>query len=1218
MSTSTNLYIEKIYAEHPTSAWTLDEQVGFISLITEDNRKIEDAAQWSLVNATAASVDPRIISGPIDGAYTSKVILDNPAVPTQVATATTDYFIDINELDYSLASWTIGMYVRIDSVYVGNVYWGYKYIDGVTLGSQEVLVSKNITDDIRQQWIFLGNTFDLPPADALELQLVLKFDVVDGGGANDYDTYVHGLSASQWSESFNQRSVGVNPIPLPSNISLPSTFTAVAAAPYGEAQLNGYYLANGQALKSINFGLPLAYGSSNVTQIFANRVDSIDYPSLIFPGYGFLNTIGRYNQYTVEMWIRINTDSETPIKFFGPIASNDGLYVEGGYLTLVLGNEYRSHFVGEWFRPMLIQLRYIEDTISLVVNGEQIFNIAFDDATIAFPDEFDGESKSQDWLGFFGNSGLLSLELDSFVIYSYPVPNELAKRRWVWGQGVPAPETINSSLNSIAVFSDYSFSNYAVNYTYPNLGSWKQGFFNNISTTNNSLQLPDYTLPDFILDDLQLQKWYDDLETLQSAEVEKYFTFRPNPDWDNKSCRLAFNSFGLLAEPVEAFYAIVSFDDTILTGTETIIEIKDPNTGNYFNIVFDYATYIISYNAYLNGQLVSLGTREVDITDKLVVGMNISTLENREIENINKLFVAQSNMTMFVGGDLTSTFSGKIYAFGINGRFNNRPIADMFDSSGIPVYDPGTDYMTRFTAHTANYTLKPTYKYGIFNADISVTSYWEDYMPLSYFAKYVEDYDGNKIYDLDYLQFNVDYPEKVEYSAASSSGNWSYNDLRVAYRIPVVLTYADLDNSLYTGWADYAAMAAASQSGSIFNTASTPVRTYVSFQYIADGANKNLRDYTIVKPPISTGIVDPDTLTDPWESSVYEVMDNTIIYPPKVDQNGSPVDFNKLAIVYHIDIQANNISRQPVRIRDLQVASNVLERANFTKIGTRFGVPVYPYYKRGFYYEFKAKNPVTLYKESTPYLYTTNNSGFRIRGEFSPLLERGISIPINTERALDVEISSLQMWIKYAELVFPNSEQPIATINFRDTNYAIMVEVDASGNRGKLYTRNIDTNAIVDDIEYFINGSPVAEPYILKNSWSILALRFGTPISFTGFTGRINLNGPLTYNNIAYFLSSSLQRVQSITPRTWQRVKQTAGSPTTNDWQYWYAGFTWEEMAILAFSNAFSVDPELVYKTYLGTNRNISDDRSQGLRIDHEQNRVLKELIWSSQVKSAV
>lgn len=1218
MSTETNLYIEKIYAEHPLSAWTLDEQVGFISLITEANRKIEDPLQWSLTNTSASSVDARLIAGPIDDAYTSKIILDNPAVPAQTAQLTSAYFIDVNNLDFDLASWAIGMYFRIDSVYVGNVYYGYQYVDGVTLNTIEVIETKPITDDIRQQWIFAGSTFDLPPANAEDVQIVIRFDVISGGGANDYNCYVHGLSVAQWSEQFNQKSVGVTPTALLDTISLPSTITTVTARPYGEALINGYYLTNGDSLRAINFGVPLAFGSSSVTKILPNVISGTTYPSLIFPGYGFLNNIGRYNQYTVEMWLRLNNDYDQPIKFFGPIASDDGLYVEGPFLTLVIGNQYKSHYVGEWFRPMLIQIRVIEDLISLVVNGEQIFNIAFDDDTIAFPSEFDGNGKSQDWLGFYGNENLKSLEIDSFVIYTYPVPNELAKRRWVWGQGVPTLETVNSSLNSISVFSDYSFSNYAVNYTYPDFGNWKQGFFDNINTTRTSLQMPDYELPLIILDDQSLQTWYDDLNTLESAETTKYFTFRPNSNWDNKSCRFAFNSFGLLSEPVRSFYAIVAFDPNIVSGEETIFEIKDPNSGNYFNVKINYSTSIISYNVVIDDVASSLGTREVNLNDDLVVGLDISKIESRDITNINKLFVAQSNMTMLVGGDLSSTFTGKIYAVGLNGKFNHRKISDMFDEFGIPLYDPGTDFMSRFFAHTANYTLKPIAKYNTFVADIAASAYWEDYLPLSYFAKYVKDYEGASIYDLDYLQFNLDYPQKQTAQAGSSTGFWTYNDLRVRYEIPVVLTYEDLDNALYTGWANYEAMSFETATASFFNTTNDIIRAYVTFQKITDGANKNLRDYSNIKVALSSGIVDPDTLTDDWETTAYEVLDNTIIYPPKLDQNDSPISFENLALVYHIEITSPSLTRQPVRMRDLQIASNVLERASFTKIGTRFGVPVYPFYKRGLYYVFKGKNPITLHKESTPYLYTTNNSGFRIRGEFSPSLERGISIPINTEQALGVEISSLQMWIKYSEIDFPTSDQAIATINFKNTNYAIMLRADESTERGYIYLKNTDTNATITDAEYYLNGNKVSDVFILKDSWSVLAIRFAVPLSFDGVTGRINLVGPLTYNNIAFFLSSSLQRVQSITPRTWQRVKQTSGSPTPNDWQFWADEYIWENVAILAFSNAFALDPEVVYKTYLGTNRSVTSDTSGRLKLDQESSRVFRELIWSSQVKSAV
>ena len=57
--------------------------------------------------------------------------------------------------------------------------------------------------------------------------------------------------------------------------------------------------------------------------------------------------------------------------------------------------------------------------------------------------------------------------------------------------------------------------------------------------------------------------------------------------------------------------------------------------------------------------------------------------------------------------------------------------------------------------HTASYTLLPTEAYEQFFLDIGVSGYWQDYLPLSYFAQYVTNDVGNQYYDLDFLQFNI-------------------------------------------------------------------------------------------------------------------------------------------------------------------------------------------------------------------------------------------------------------------------------------------------------------------------------------------------------------------------------------------------------------------------------------------------------------------------------
>jgi hypothetical protein len=58
----------------------------------------------------------------------------------------------------------------------------------------------------------------------------------------------------------------------------------------------------------------------------------------------------------------------------------------------------------------------------------------------------------------------------------------------------------------------------------------------------------------------------------------------------------------------------------------------------------------------------------------------------------------------------------------------------------------------------------------------------------------------------------------------------------------------------------------------------------------------------------------------------------------------------------------------------------------FNPVGTRFGVNMFPYTRSGLYYDYKAKNPFSIYKGSTPYLYLNRTSGIEIRGDFDPLV----------------------------------------------------------------------------------------------------------------------------------------------------------------------------------------------------------------------------------------
>ncbi|NDB86821.1 MAG: hypothetical protein EB127_29645, partial [Alphaproteobacteria bacterium] len=384
---------------------------------------------------------------------------------------------------------------------------------------------------------------------------------------------------------FNTYSLnGITETTVPTSISIYGGYDAVEAQAYGIAEDSGYYITEG-GLKCKNAGIPLVYGASGVTRLEPNT-DA----SLILPGKGFLNKKGQYNDYTIEFWARIAVNTSTPFKIFGPIASEDGLYVEDGFLTLVIGDQFASHFVGEWFRPMLIHIRLIRDSASLLVNGEEVLSLSLDTANLTLPAELDNSGDSQDWVGFYASNNVYPFEIDCVAIYSYQVPVTVAKRRWVYGQGVVSAEGINSSYGGTTAFIDYPFADYTSNYNYPDFAGWDQGSFDNLSTSQTSLRTPEYALPEIFLGTKTLQDLYDDNKDVQDNEsgpviTDKFLSFRPNNTWNSIESYINFSRFNLLSSEVESCYGVFSSHN--LASDEILFKIYNPSNNNYFTILKD-------------------------------------------------------------------------------------------------------------------------------------------------------------------------------------------------------------------------------------------------------------------------------------------------------------------------------------------------------------------------------------------------------------------------------------------------------------------------------------------------------------------------------------------------------------------------------------------------------------------------------------------------------
>jgi hypothetical protein len=1213
MTTQSNSYVEKVLSEHPLAIWLLGEKLDYISYLTESNRYIETGSQWALTNCTATFIGYDS-NTPFKDSHVSVISSSVPSTTPITLQLKSVFTINPATFDSELSTFSIGFYAYIDSTYVSNISFGYTYYDTVALIDKDVLVSKDISLEDYGTWVFCSSTYEIPIESATNMKLLIKATSSVGGIAGDYDIQINGLSLGQWSEEFHKTSLGVSVSPIPTDISISNTFKCVEAKPYGLFGDSAYYIASASKLYGKNFGIPLVYGSSNVTKIYPHIWDGAygPSPSLIFPGNGFLNERGKYNEYTAEMWISIDTDTENPIKIFGPIASDDGIYVENGFLTLVVGSKYGSHFVGEWFRPMLIHIRYSDETASLYLNGEEVIKFTIDQNDIAFPSEFDNTGRSQDWLAFYANENIYPMSLDSFAIYSYAIPVEVAKRRWVWGQGVTPPEITNSSINAVTAFNDYAYSDYAVNYNYPDYADWKQAFFSNMNTSLKHLSLPDYKLPKFVLGDFSTEEFYDSMIPIQE-EGNNLFTFRPDPAWDDQTCYFEFNSLDVLNEKVVSLYGVFKSSETL--SQETLFKITNKYSNDYFMAYLDGLDLV--YKISISGNIRTY-TFEIVEDQRFAVGFNIDLFSQIDLDGADRFFSNPSSLLLRVGGDGTSTFAGIIYNFGFNAGYNDRALQaiDAYYDSGIinPLGDiPGTllSELSNYRYFTGNYVLVPITKYGLFFADIAASGYWQDYMPLSYFAKYVNDSEGNEVYGLDSLQINFDFPSPVQTVEQYITPSLTYYSLQDQMLNPTPRDYEYLSNNIYTGWDTYADLGTSFKLY-YYDTTNNLVRTYVSFQYLADGANKTLIDFDNLFRPESQGVVRSDFFVNLFQplgidvqDIAHEIIDGTIVEIPTINTKGRPVDFNDLAIVYHIEFKSEGILHHPFKFRKLQTASQSFSRDQFTEIGTKFGQSVYPYTKRGIYYDFESSNPIATYKGSTPHLYLSRHTGWRLRGFFEDEYDRGLAILVNGSRAEDVSISGLQMWVRYSEYGLPESPVPIFSVEHDNGKYVFYLVEDESQKRGKIIGKDSITGLELTDVSYYINGQPVDSPYILYEDWSVVNVSFNDLLHFNGNSGQINLNGPMTYNNVSYFTVGSLQQEQSYSYNPWSSAIELGTWGTVND-------FIWEDISLTKLTTVIANSPSEIYDRYVGSERIVVDDNIDGILVDPLSLRIFNGVSWTT------
>ena len=1244
MSILSNLYAEKVFSEHPISLWALDDKADYISLISESQR---DISAWSVSGGTA-ELFTNISDEPFINSHVTKLTATIPTDRTGQIVAVGPDIVNLSELNKDLGTFAVGTYVYSYSPYITGFEIGYEYNDTTT--GENIQNVKTYNTSVYDSWIFASETFHIP-SDNTTIRPILKINFLHGTeNQNDYIFLVNGLTVGQWSEEFNSTSLGVTGQPIPSSINLPSLM-GVEAKAYGLQEKSGYYILDEKSLTAKNSGVPMVYGSSNTTILVPN---DNNHPALIIPGVGFLNESGKFKEYTLEMWLRVSSDSTSLKRIFGPIGSQDGLYVDGPFITLKIDNNIGSYCVGEWDRPMLVHIRVTKDSANLLINGEQVITLNFitNNLTLAAKSL---NGKDQDWLAFYAYEDVSPIEIDCVGLYPYQVPAVVAKKRFVYGQAVQVPENINTAYSGNSVFIDYPFANYANNYIYPDLGKWSQGIVDNLIIDDNVLSIPDYKVPTLISNSETLNSFYT--RNQASSPSAEFFSMSAN------SC-LFFDSFNPINDQIVSYYGVFEFHENAIT-KQTLIRIEDKLTNDYFSI--DLHNADIEYNLSISGQESTIyKSLNIYKDQKFSAGINIQSFSDNFGGAVASFFGNRSGLSVYVGGnkELSQTFSGKIYSITFSNARNHSLISDLFSTRGMPVeyedvfslysqqitYDGGTpsspdeqldggfyyEYsQDRLLNHTGSYTVAPTKLFNEFRLDVGVNSYWEDHVPLTYFAKYIKDTKGNDVYDLDFIQFNINYPSPSKFVESSSVSGWTYEELQAQYQNPIQRTYESLDNHLFTGYNNYADLAAKSIKSYNYDTQDSLVKTYVSFQYVLDGANKHSSAFKYSVSANASGVVKPGTyivdyakdsngnpdITKPIYDNLlttkYEVVNNTIIYPP------SGIDINSLALVTHIEINVPHISNKPLKIKTLQLASRASSSTSASEIGTRFGTPIYPYTKSGIYYNYKNDNPFTIYKGSSPYLYLTRYSGIQVKGKFDPSINRGVAIPINKNLSGDYKVMAMQVATRYDQDFFPYAPTQIFEIEHRNGLLKFYMVADSpNGKRARIYAINANTGQLEDGITFYLNGNLVNDPVITVKEWAFIGISFSSLLVFDNFIGSFKINGPLLTNLISDYKSTNLQEVQTVTKRPWFKVKYSG--PIELQWDYWDVAFKWKGVLVLSSKSYYGANPSDIYKSYAGTNKIIVDDYSildeypKVLSFKDYEYNLYTDIRWQSSIQDAV
>lgn len=872
-----NLYIERIYADYPISCWALDDDVSYRQLLNNSY------LMWQITGGDWEFTTNPILPA-IENSIFKKIIINNIA---------TLKYSDINSivLDPSINDMVFSAFVY------HNPQTIEKYEIGIISNSIEYFSEFTFSDN---GW---KNIYDVFPINLINStsELYIKIYAKNNVGAH---IYFNAPSLGQDCEEFISYSSGYN--------------AQTVVDEYGKnIENNGTYISDQYGSFFVKpSGIPLAYGSYQSLFINPNPNGG---PSITLPSSGFLQEQGKYNNYTLEFWMRLINKNVKPIRIVGPINSTDGLYIENNFLTFYLGPYSQSYFIGKWYRPMIIHIEYSPTLINILVNGEKVISIDINVDKIPF-------ASGNSFIGIYGSKLFENFEIDSIAIYPYTMPTETAKKHFVYGQGVQEFDFSNEKIQKKTIQIDFPYSEYSYNVIYPDTVTWRNGSSTNIDTSSSYIKPSTYSLPQIIAQSDQsfvdTDKWLFDnyQKNISDPEMSEYFKITPTPYYSQAS--IYFKNLNIIGSRIKAIFGVFKSPDSAIINQE-IMSFDNKQTGESFKIILNNNT--LQYKFYdQNGTSTNLNLNQTIYNNSyFYAGIDIEKISEIFYDKIGIFFSDHSKLSLSIGGKTNSTFSGKIFGLNfIDSLYFEKDFAstNRFDNGSI---SQDNDLPT-LIKYYGNYCLIPIFSNTSMKMDVATSGFWEDCLPLSMFGKNIIT-DNGTLYDLDLIQFNID----VEYEKIQLS----FQDVNYAFINTIFenMTYEEI-NQLYSSYNDIL-----ENVFSIYQNfvSITDVKTYIAFQQYNEIGQKQYSDYINISTFPNNRVIEIDPLT--ISNTKYEINNNSCILIPKT------INFMNFYICLFIEINIRGTHTKNTVIRRCELSSFSFNDLGLTKIGTKYSIPIYPF-----------------------------------------------------------------------------------------------------------------------------------------------------------------------------------------------------------------------------------------------------------------------------------